>query len=69
MTIIHSESEFVKNLVEALGIQPTWRRIIIDIDYQSAVVIYVEMLADEQRLNILPINVEGMKILMIRDVK
>lgn len=61
------QSEFIKELRKALGVPELWRRIIIDIHYDDITTVYVEMLADENKLKVLPINVEGMKIVMSKD--
>ena len=65
--ILHFKSEFVKQLAEALGVSRTWRRIILDIPYNDAAIIYIEMLGDESKLKVIPINVEGMKVIMEKE--
>ena len=47
--IVHANSEFVKQLVEAIGIED-WRRIIINITQDSIATIYIEQFADEEKL-------------------
>ena len=47
--IVHANSEFVKQLVEAIGIED-WRRIIINIAQDSIATIYIEQFADEEKL-------------------
>ena len=51
--IAYHKSEFVKRLAESLGVD-LWRRIIIDIQHDNAVIVYIEELVDEEKLEFLP---------------
>lgn len=53
--ILHAESEFTKKLADALGVDK-WRRIIIDIAYDSVATIYVETFLDEEKLALLNLD-------------
>ena len=46
---LHANSDFVKQLVSAIGID-SWRRIIIDIRYDEVSTIYIETLIEEEKL-------------------
>jgi len=61
--IAAQNSEFVKKLVEELGIVDYWRRIIIDISYNSVVAIYTETVADEDKLKLIPIDIVGTRVI------
>ena len=68
MIVSSANSKLTKAIVEALGLGGDWRRIVIDIDYQDVVIIHVEMLLDENRLNIVPADVTGVKVIMSKDI-
>ena len=53
--IVHANSEFVKQLAKALGVED-WRRIIIDIAYDSVATIYIERFIDEEKLALLNLD-------------
>ena len=53
--IVHANSEFVQQLVKALGAED-WRRIIIDIAYDSVATIYIERFIDEKKLALLNLD-------------
>jgi hypothetical protein len=53
--ISHAGSEFTKKLADALGVD-RWRRIIIDIAYDSIATIYVETFLDEEKLALLNLD-------------
>ena len=53
--ILHAGSEFTKKLADALGVD-RWRRIIIDIAYDSIATIYVETFLDEEKLALLNLD-------------
>ena len=63
------ESEFVKNLVVALGIDTEiWRRIIIDITANELITVYVEMFTDDDKLKLVPPDVISARILMTKTI-
>jgi len=47
---VHFNSKFVKELAEAIGVE-NWRRIVIDIGYDTVATAYVELLMDEERMD------------------
>lgn len=61
--ILYCKSEWIKKLCAAIGIDTSlWRHIIIDIPYDGVATVYVEMMADEEKFDLLSPSVEGMKI-------
>ena len=52
---VHFNSKFVKELAEAIGVE-NWRRIVIDIGYDTVATAYVELLMDEDKMDNININ-------------
>jgi len=65
--IIHPKSAFVNKIAEALGVSKTFRHIIIDIPYDGVTTIYIETLVEEKTFDVLPLDVEGMKVVRVNN--